>query len=394
MDARTIRQKFEALNPALDERSRRLWVATEAKVLGRGGIALVARATGVSRSTITRGIRELESGEVVETGRVRRSGGGRRRKEDGDPTLVADLEGLVEPSVSGDPMSPLRWTSKSVRKLAEQLTTMGHEVSHTIVAELLHAAGYSLQGNRKAKEGRSHPDRNAQFENINRRVKAHQRRRQPVISVDTKKKELVGAFKNSGREWRPEGFPERVRVHDFKIPELGKAIPYGVYDLTRNNGWVNLGINHDTAAFAVQSIRRWWQAMGRGAYPAATSLLITADGGGSNSSRNRLWKCELQKLADSTGLNINICHFPPGTSKWNKIEHKMFSYITINWRGKPLTSLAVIVSLIAATRTRQLARRSRRSGRRARGCTSACRPPASRTSSRSRGPVARPWSAT
>ena len=353
MDASTIQQKFEALSPVLDERSRRLWVATEARVLGRGGIALVARATGVSRSTITRGIRELESGEVVEAGRVRRSGGGRRRKEDGDPTLVADLEGLVEPSVSGDPQSPLRWTSKSVRKLAEQLTTMGHEVSHTIVAELLHAAGYSLQGNRKAKEGRAHPDRNAQFENINRRVKAHQRRRQPVISVDTKKKELVGDFKNSGREWRPEGFPERVRVHDFKIPELGKAIPYGVYDLTRNNGWVNVGINHDTAAFAVQSIRRWWQAMGRRAYPAATSLLITADGGGSNSSRNRLWKCELQKLADSTGLNINVCHFPPGTSKWNKIEHKMFSYITINWRGKPLTSLAVIVSLIAATSTRQ-----------------------------------------
>ena len=353
MDASTIQQKFEALSPVLDERSRRLWVATEARVLGRGGIALVARATGVSRSTITRGIRELESGEVVEAGRVRRSGGGRRRKEDGDPTLVADLEGLVEPSVSGDPQSPLRWTSKSVRKLAEQLTTMGHEVSHTIVAELLHAAGYSLQGNRKAKEGRAHPDRNAQFENINRRVKAHQRRRQPVISVDTKKKELVGDFKNSGREWRPEGFPERVRVHDFKIPELGKAIPYGVYDLTRNNGWVNVGINHDTAAFAVQSIRRWWQAMGRRAYPAATSLLITADGGGSNSSRSRLWKCELQKLADSTGLNINVCHFPPGTSKWNKIEHKMFSYITINWRGKPLTSLAVIVSLIAATSTRQ-----------------------------------------
>ena len=353
MDARTIQQKFEALSPVLDERSRRLWVATEARVLGRGGIALVARATGVSRSTITRGIRELESGEVVDAGRVRRSGGGRRRKEDGDPTLVADLEGLVEPSVSGDPQSPLRWTSKSVRKLAEQLTTMGHEVSHTIVAELLHAAGYSLQGNRKAKEGRSHPDRNAQFENINRRVKAHQRRRQPVISVDTKKKELVGDFKNSGREWRPEGLPERVRVHDFKIPELGKAIPYGVYDLTRNNGWVNVGINHDTAAFAVQSIRRWWQTMGRRAYPAATSLLITADGGGSNSSRNRLWKCELQKLADSTGLNINVCHFPPGTSKWNKIEHKMFSYITINWRGKPLTSLAVIVSLIAATSTCQ-----------------------------------------
>lgn len=353
MDAATIQQKFDALSHALDERSRRLWAATEAKSLGRGGIALVAQATGVSRSTITRGIRELESGEAVETGRVRRSGGGRKRLEEGDPTLVADLEGLLESSVLGDPQSPLRWTSKSVRKLAEQLTTMGHKASHTIVAELLHAAGYSLQGNRKAKEGRSHPDRNAQFENINRRVRAHQRRRQPVISVDTKKKELVGDFKNSGREWRPEGLPERVRVHDFKIPELGKAIPYGVYDLTRNDGWVNVGIDHDTAAFAVQSIRRWWQVMGRRAYPAATTLLITADGGGSNSSRNRLWKCELQKLADSTGLNINVCHFPPGTSKWNKIEHKMFSYITINWRGKPLTSLAVIVNLIAATTTHQ-----------------------------------------
>lgn len=353
MDAATIQQKFDALSHALDERSRRLWAATEAKSLGRGGIALVAQATGVSRSTITRGIRELESGEAVETGRVRRSGGGRKRLEEGDPTLVADLEGLLESSVLGDPQSPLRWTSKSVRKLAEQLTTMGHKASHTIVAELLHAAGYSLQGNRKAKEGRSHPDRNAQFENINRRVRAHQRRRQPVISVDTKKKELVGDFKNSGREWRSEGLPERVRVHDFKIPELGKAIPYGVYDLTRNDGWVNVGIDHDTAAFAVQSIRRWWQVMGRRAYPAATTLLITADGGGSNSSRNRLWKCELQKLADSTGLNINVCHFPPGTSKWNKIEHKMFSYITINWRGKPLTSLAVIVNLIAATTTHQ-----------------------------------------
>ena len=353
MDAATIQHKFDALSPALDERSRRLWVATEAKSLGRGGIALVARATGVARSTISRGIRELESGEIVETGRVRRSGGGRKRKEDEDSTLVADLEGLLESSVLGDPQSPLRWTSKSVRNLAEQLVTLGHEVSHTIVAELLHAVGYSLQGNRKAKEGRSHPDRNAQFENINRRVKAHRRRRQPVISVDTKKKELVGDLKNPGREWRPEGFPERVRVHDFKIPELGKAIPYGVYDLTRNDGWVNVGIDNDTAAFAVQSIRRWWQTMGRRAYPNATSLLITADSGGSNSARSRLWKWELQKLADSIGLNINVCHFPPGTSKWNKIEHRMFSYITINWRGKPLTSLAVIVNLIAATKTRQ-----------------------------------------
>lgn len=353
MDATTIQRKFEALSPALDERSRRLWVATEAKSLGRGGIALVARATGVSRSTITRGIRELESGHVVDPGQVRRAGAGRKPKEEADPTLVADLEGLLEASVAGDPQSPLRWTSKSVRKLARQLSTMGHEVSHTVVAEVLRAAGYSLQGNRKAKEGLSHPDRNAQFEFINRRVRAHQRRRQPVISVDTKKKELVGDFKNGGREWRPEGFPERVRVHDFKIPELGKAVPYGVYDLTRNAGWVSVGIDHDTASFAVQSIRRWWQTMGRRAYPNASSLLITADAGGSNGPRNRLWKWELQRFADSAGLNINVCHFPPGTSKWNKIEHRMFSYITINWRGKPLTSLAVIVSLIAGTKTRQ-----------------------------------------
>ena len=353
MDTATIRQKYEALGPALDERSRRLWVATEAKALGRGGIALVALATGVARSTIARGIQEIEYGETVQRGRVRRAGGGRKRKEDRDPTLLADLEGLLEPSVLGDPQSQLRWTSKSVRKLSEQLMTMGHEVSHTIVAELLHAAGYSLQGNRKAKEGRAHPDRNAQFEHINRRVKAHQRRRQPVISVDTKKKELVGDFKNSGREWRPEGLPERVRVHDFKIPELGKAVPYGVYDLTQNAGWVSVGIDHDTASFAVQSIRRWWQTMGRRAYPRATSLLITADSGGSNSARSRLWKWELQKFADRVDLNVNVCHFPPGTSKWNKIEHRMFSYITMNWRSKPLTSLAVIVSLIAATKTRK-----------------------------------------
>ena len=337
----------------LDERSRRLWAATEARSLGRGGITLVARATGISRSTITRGLREVEAGESVDPSRIRRPGGGRKRLVDRDPTLLADLQGLVEPSESGDPQSPLRWTSKSVRKLAAELIAVGHDVSYPVVAELLHEAGYSLQGNRKDKEGLSHPDRNAQFEHINRRVKALQRRRQPVISVDTKKKELVGDFKNLGREWRPEGFPERVRVHDFKIPELGKAIPYGVYDLSRNAGWVSVGIDHDTATFAVRSIRRWWQAMGRRAYPKATSLLITADAGGSNSARSRLWKWELQKLADSTGLNINVCHFPPGTSKWNKIEHRMFSYITINWRGKPLTSLAVIVSLIAATKTRE-----------------------------------------
>jgi transposase len=353
VDAKAIRMKFQALSDALDERSRRLWAASEARSLGRGGITVVAHATGISRSTITRGLREVEAGESVDRGRVRRPGGGRKRIVDRDPTLLADLQGLVDPSVSGDPQSPLRWTSKSVRKLAAELIAIGHNVSYRVVGELLHEEGYSLQGNRKDKEGLSHPDRNAQFEHINRRVKAHQRRRQPVISVDTKKKELVGDFKNLGREWRPEGFPERVRVHDFKIPELGKAIPYGVYDLTRNAGWVSVGIDHDTATFAVRSIRRWWQVMGRRAYPEAISLLITADAGGSNSARSRLWKWELQKLADSTGLDITVCHFPPGTSKWNKIEHRMFSYITINWRGKPLTSLAVIVNLIAATTTRE-----------------------------------------
>jgi transposase len=342
-----------ALEFTLSERGRRIWAATEAQALGHGGIALVARATGVSRSTISRGMRELDEGAALEPDRVRRAGGGRKRKVDLDPRLVVDLDGLVEPTASGDPQSSLRWTSKSIRNLADGLWAMGHEVSHPLVGELLHDMGYSLRGNSKAKEGRNHPDRNAQFEFINRRVRALQRRHQPVISVDAKKKELVGDFKNAGREWRPKGFPERVRVHDFIIPELGKAIPYGIYDLTRNAGWVSVGIDHDTAAFAVQSIRRWWRVMGRHSYAKATSLLITADSGGSNSSRSRLWKRELQRLADSTGLTIHVCHFPPGTSKWNKIEHRMFSFITKNWRAKPLTSLAVIVNLIAAARTKQ-----------------------------------------
>jgi transposase len=312
---------------------------------------LVERATGISYSTIARGVRELEEGLSPGEGRVRRPGAGRKRKADLEPRLLIDLESLVEPTASGDPQSSLRWTSKSVRTLARRLRGMGHKVSRTLVGELLHELGYSLQANSKAKEGTTHPDRDAQFKYINRRVKALQRRRQPVISVDTKKKELVGDFKNSGREWRPEGFPERVRVHDFIIPELGKAIPYGIYDLAKNAGWVSIGIDHDTAAFAVQSIRRWWRVMGRHSYANATSLLITADSGGSNSSRSRLWKWELQRMADATGLTIHVCHFPPGTSKWNKIEHRMFSFITKNWRAKPLTSLAVIVDLIAATKT-------------------------------------------
>ncbi len=339
------------LRGVFTERSRRLWAATEARALGHGGIALVERATGVSRSTISRGIRELETGEGLETGRTRRSGGGRKRTTEKDDKLLVDLEALVEPTASGDPMSPLRWTSKSVRHLSEELQAMGHDVSHRLVANLLHECGYSLQANRKTREGSSHPDRNAQFHYINDKVRRLQKRRQPVISVDTKKKELVGNFKNSGRDWRRKGDPEPVRVHDFLIPEQGKAIPYGVYDLNRNEGWVTVGIDHDTASFAVNAIRRWWKLMGRSAYPGATSLLITADAGGSNGPRLRLWKWELQRFANRTGLSITICHFPPGTSKWNKIEHRLFSHIAMNWRGKPLVSLATIVNLIGSTRT-------------------------------------------
>jgi len=351
MDLKTLRRKYAALEPELTERSRRLWAATEARALGRGGIALVERATGISRSTISRGLRELESGETLDPGRTRRPGGGRKRTAEKDDRLVVDLEGLVEPTVSGDPDSPLRWTSKSVRHLAGELQAMGHEVSHRLVADLLHECGYSLQANRKTREGPPHPDRDAQFRYINDRVRRFQKKRQPVISVDTKKKELVGDFKNSGQEWRPKGSPDRVRVHDFLIPEQGKAIPYGVYDLIRNEGWVTVGIDHDTASFAVNAIRRWWKVMGRPGYSGATSLLITADAGGSNGPRLRLWKWELQRFANRTGLAITVSHFPPGTSKWNKIEHRLFSHIAMNWRGKPLVSLAVIVNLIASTKT-------------------------------------------
>ena len=351
MDTDVLRAKFKSLAPALDERARRLWAATEAKALGHGGIALVSRATGVSYSTIVRGLKELESGQTPEPGRVRRPGGGRRKTLAKDPTLLADLEGLVEPTASGDPQSPLRWTSKSVRKLAVELRAMGHDVSHQLVMELLYAAGYSLQANRKNREGSNHPDREAQFRYIRRMIRRFQAATQPVISVDTKKKELVGDFKNAGKQWRPKGTPEPVRVHDFRIPEKGKAIPYGVYDLTRNAGWVSVGIDHDTASFAARSILRWWQKMGRPIYQGSDALLITADAGGSNGSRIRLWKWELQQLANRTGLSITVCHFPPGTSKWNKIEHRLFSYISTNWRGRPLVSLAVIVNLIASTRT-------------------------------------------
>jgi len=351
MDSDMLQAKYSALAPVLTERSRRLWAATEARALGHGGIARVQRATGLARSTIERGIRELASEEVLSPARVRRPGGGRKRATEKDATLWTDLDALVEPTASGDPSSPLRWTSKSVRRLAEELEARGHDISHRLVAELLHEHDYSLQANRKTREGTPHPDRDAQFRYIRDQVRRFQRRGQPAISVDTKKKELVGDFKNPGREWRPKGRPEAVRVHDFLIPEQGKAIPYGVYDLQRNEGWVSVGIDHDTASLAVNAIRSWWQRMGRPAYPEARSLLITADAGGSNGPRLRLWKWELQRFARRTGLTITVCHFPPGTSKWNKIEHRLFSHIAMNWRGKPLVSLATIVSLIGSTTT-------------------------------------------
>jgi len=354
MDALTgVKHRFGALRKVLDERSRRLVVGAESLALGRGGLSAVSRATGVSRRVIRQGLAELNQPAVQAAGRVRRPGGGRKRMVEKEPLLAEDLERLVEPVTRGDPESPLRWTCKSVRHLAEELQPLGHRVSYPVVAELLHELGYSLQANRKTKEGDSHPDRNAQFEYLNQKVKRYMAARQPVISVDTKKKELLGDFKNGGQEWRPQGNPQKVRVHDFVIRELGRATPYGIYDLAQNAGWVSVGVDHDTSAFAVQSIRRWWYSMGRSTYPQARRLLITADSGGSNGSRVRLWKLELQKLADETRLRIAVGHFPPGTSKWNKIEHRLFSFISQNWRGKPLTSLEVIVSLIAATTTRK-----------------------------------------
>ena len=353
MDLWKLREKFQKLSPTLTERSRRWVAAAEARALGHGGIGWVAKASGISRRTISRGLREIKRsrGKGLSPDRIRRPGGGRKSILIKFPRLRADLEALVEPATRGDPESPLRWTIKSLRTLTGQLRGMGHAVSPPVVGELLTKAGYSLQGNRKTLEGSRHPDRNEQFEHIHREVLRQQRAGQPVISVDTKKKELVGDFKREGREWRPQGKARRVRVHDFLIPRKGKAIPYGVYDLTRNEGWVSVGIDHDTATFAVNSIERWWKTLGRSVYRKAKSVLITADAGGSNSARSRLWKWELQKLADRTGLMIRVCHFPPGTSKWNKIEHRLFSFISRNWRGQPLTSLAVIISLISATRT-------------------------------------------
>ena len=346
------KERYARVAGALDERSRRAVAASEALALGWGGITAVSRATGLSRTAIRLGIAEL-TGAVPRAapGRVRRPGGGRKKTVAIDPTVRDDLERLVEPATRGDPESPLRWTCKSVRKLAAALRGLGHRVSHQWVAAALRDLGYSLQGNRKTREGSGHPDRDAQFAHINAAAEAFLAAGEPVISVDTKKKELVGDFKNGGREWQPTGTPEDVRVHDFVLPELGRVSPYGVYDLAANAGWVTVGIDHDTATFAVASIRRWWHGAGRARYPQARRLLITADGGGSNGSRVRLWKWELQRLADETGLAISVCHFPPGTSKWNKIEHRLFSFITQNWRGKPLTSYAVILSLIAATTT-------------------------------------------
>lgn len=346
-----IRHRFNLLAPHLDERTRRWIAAAEALAIGPRGISSASRGTGMSRQAISRGIKELKSPAATRHGDIRLPGGGRKKTVDTDPTLKEDLEKLISPTERGDPESPLRWTSKSVRHLAEELNQMGHQVSHRIVADLLHSMGYSLQANQKTLEGASHPDRDAQFENINRQAQEYLATADPVISVDTKKKELVGVFKNGGREWRPKGQPEKVKVHDFVDPELGRAIPYGVYDLATNSGWVSVGVDHDTSTFAVETVRRWWHSMGRESYPTAERLLITADGGGSNGSRLRLWKVELQKLADELRLPISVSHFPPGTSKWNKIEHRLFSFISQNWRGKPLVSHEVIVNLIAATTT-------------------------------------------
>lgn len=354
-----IRMRFESLRLVLDERQLRLWAAAEAKALGRGGVAAVTKATGIRGKRIWMGMRELsemqggESMQRTRRERIRRPGAGRKTVTAKDDTLLDDLESLVSPATRGDPESPLRWTAKSTATLAEELRDRGHQVSETTVRRLLkEELEYSLQANAKTREGAEHPDRNAQFEYISDQTIAFLDAGQPVISVDTKKKELVGDFKNGGREWQPKGEPERVRVHDFADPTLGKVIPYGVYDFGRDEGWVSVGVDHDTAEFAGAAIKQWWTTMGKKAYPEAQQLLITADSGGSNAARSRLWKRTVQDIANRTGLEITVCHFPPGTSKWNKIEHRMFSHISQNWRGRPLVDHATIVSLIASTRTK------------------------------------------
>jgi len=353
VDELGIAERYRVLNEqhVLDERGRRLWAAAEARSAGRGGIAAVVRATGVSESTVRRGIIELESGEVLESGRVRRAGAGRPLLEDSDPTLITDLERLVDPATRGDPESPLRWTSKSGAKLAAALQKMGHEIVDRTVLLRLKALGYRLQANQKTREGADHPDRDAQFQHINDTVAKAIAAHQPAISIDTKKKELIGDYKAVGRELEPTGHPVQVQGHDFPDPKVPKAIPYGVYDIANDEGWVSVGISADTAAFAVASIKAWWEHLGRERFPDATTLTITADCGGSNNPRVRLWKTELQKLADDTGLQLEVCHFPPGTSKWNKIEHRLFSFISMNWRGKPLETYESIIELIAATTT-------------------------------------------
>jgi hypothetical protein len=349
--AENIRTRFELVAPLLDERGRRLLAGAEAACIGYGGVSIVSRATGLSREMIAQGIKDVTAPERLARDRIRNEGGGRKKVLVKDPTLLTDLDRLIEPVTRGDPESPLKWTSKSVRKLAAELNVMGHKTSPRTVGRLLRGLNYSLQANKKTIEGGSHPDRNAQFEYVNDQVAAHMADGQPAISVDTKKKELIGNFKNSGRELRPKGDPEEVNVYDFPSLAVGKVAPYGIYDMARNTGWVSVGTDHDTAAFAVETIRRWWYSMGRPMYTSARRLLITADSGGSNGSRVRLWKTELQRLANETGMEISVCHFPPGTSKWNKIEHRLFSFISQNWRGKPLISHEVIVNLIASTGT-------------------------------------------
>jgi DNA-binding phage protein len=349
-DDTALAQKLAAILPHLNEKQRRLLLAAEARALGYGGIVRVARAAGVSRPTIQKALQELEQPHPT-ADRVRQTGGGRKPLRSHDPTLLADLEALVDPDTRGDPMSPLRWTCKSLRQLAEALAPR-HRVSYRVVGALLRELGYSLQAPAKTVEGNTHPDRDAQFRYLNEQIKAFLAHGLPVVSVDTKKKELVGQFKNGGQEWQPQGDPARVKVHDFPDRTLGKAIPYGIYDVGRNAGWVMVGQDHDTATFAVVSLRRWWEAVGRQSYPAATELLISADGGGSNGARVRLWKVELQAFATATGLHVTVCHLPPGTSKWHKIEHRLFAHISMNWRGRPLVSHEVIVDLISATTTR------------------------------------------
>lgn len=349
--AQLVRDRYEALSPVLDEQGRRRFAAAEANALGWGGVSLVSRSIGIARSTINRGIAEIEEGRTAGEGRVRRPGGGRKAKTVEDPTLLDDLKGLLEAATRGDPMSPLLWTSKSLEKLSDALRDLNHKVCPNVVAKLLRGLGYSLQSNRKTREGSNHRDRDAQFQYLDARMKEHIGQGSPVISVDTKKKELVGDFKNNGQEWRAKGSPEKVRVHDFIDPELGRAVPYGVYDIADNKGWVSVGIDHDTACFAVNAIRRWWLTMGKPRYRQARRMMITADCGGSNGARVRLWKVELQKFVDEIGIPVTVCHLPPGTSKWNRIEHRLFSFITKNWRGKPLVSHQTIVQLIGATTT-------------------------------------------